>query len=37
MAADLAGRVRAICLALPEAAERLSHGMPIDNATAGQG
>jgi hypothetical protein len=28
MTADLAGPVRAICLALPEVAERLSHGAP---------
>lgn len=28
MTADLAGEVRAICLALPEVAERLSHGAP---------
>lgn len=28
MAADLAGRVRAICLALPEVTERMSHGAP---------
>lgn len=28
MTADLAGQVRAICLALPEVAERLSHGVP---------
>jgi len=28
MTADLAGQVRAICLALPEVAERLSHGAP---------
>src|SRR5690242_18970001 len=28
MAADLAGRVRAICLALPEVSERPSHGAP---------
>ena len=28
MTADLAGRVRAICLALPEVTERLSHGAP---------
>jgi hypothetical protein len=26
--ADLAGRLRAICLALPEVTERLSHGVP---------
>ena len=26
--ADVAGRVRAICLALPEASERVSHGSP---------
>jgi len=28
MTADLAGQVRAICLALPEVAERPSHGAP---------
>ena len=28
MTADLAGQVRAICLALPEVTERLSHGAP---------
>ena len=28
MAADLAERMRAICLALPEVTERLSHGAP---------
>jgi hypothetical protein len=28
MTADLAGPVRAICLALPEVSERLSHGAP---------
>jgi len=28
MTADLAGRLRAICLALPEVTERLSHGAP---------
>jgi hypothetical protein len=28
MTADLAGRARAICLALPEVTERLSHGAP---------
>jgi len=28
MPADLAGQVRAICLALPEVTERLSHGTP---------
>ncbi len=28
MTADLAGPVRAICLALPEVTERLSHGAP---------
>lgn len=28
MTAELAGPVRAICLALPEVAERLSHGAP---------
>ncbi len=28
MNADLAGQVRAICLALPEVTERLSHGAP---------
>ena len=28
MTGDLAGQVRAICLALPEATERLSHGAP---------
>jgi hypothetical protein len=28
VAADLAGRVRAICLALPEVTERPSHGAP---------
>jgi hypothetical protein len=28
MTGDLAGQVRAICLALPEVTERLSHGAP---------
>jgi hypothetical protein len=28
MTTDLAGQVRAICLALPEVTERLSHGAP---------
>ena len=28
MTADLAGQVRVICLALPEVAERPSHGAP---------
>lgn len=28
MTADLAGRMRVICLALPEVTERLSHGAP---------
>jgi hypothetical protein len=28
MTADLAGRVRAMCPALPEVTERLSHGAP---------
>jgi hypothetical protein len=28
MTADLAGQLRAICLALPEVTERLSHGAP---------
>lgn len=28
MPADLAGQTRAICLALPEVTERLSHGAP---------
>jgi hypothetical protein len=28
MAADLAERMRAVCLALPEVTERLSHGAP---------
>jgi hypothetical protein len=28
MTADLAGRLRPICLALPEVTERLSHGAP---------
>jgi hypothetical protein len=28
MTADLAGRIPAICLALPEVTERLSHGAP---------
>ena len=28
MTTDLAGRVRAICLVLPEVTERLSHGAP---------
>jgi hypothetical protein len=28
MPADLAGQVRAICMALPEVTERLSHGAP---------
>jgi hypothetical protein len=28
MTADLAGQVRAVCLALPEVTERLSHGAP---------
>jgi hypothetical protein len=28
MTADLAGQLRPICLALPEVANRLSHGQP---------
>lgn len=28
MGEELAGRLRAICLALPEVTERLSHGAP---------